>query len=546
MTKRAFLLSTCLLVASASVLYAQNYVNSELPWHDAVLDQGQKLLAWYQPGSNLGYDHVLHLAWDYMEHKAATDPKTGLKVYLINSTYDAKTGLGGYWQHNPASTYGQFVDSLVAWYPYSGDKEAIEVVRSMLDYQLAHGTTPANWEWANVPFATSCGGDVDYGRCLQDVPRNYYGGIETDKLGELGIGYVLFYEFTGEKKYLSAGIACADALAKHIRPGDETHTPWPFRVDARTGEVIGGNEYGGMVAVDVRLFAELIRLKEGNIAEYQRSRKLAWDWILQYPMKNNRWIGYFEDVPHSPYDADQAIPTMTAYYILSQENPASVDPNWVKNVGHMIDWVKKRFGRGPYFGAWAIDEQGEPPDFDLCCSRAGLASDTSRWAAINALYYERTHDGQAREDAFRSLNYSTYFAASDAKIACCGLDYSDSHYSDLYWWDDGYGDYIRNILWAMGAIPELAPKGQDHLLRSTSVVRRVEYGKRTLSYTTFDADASEVLRLSYTPSRIEADGIALPEDASSTRHGYTVTRLPDGDYIVRIRHLTSGEVHITG
>ncbi len=539
------------ILLGGALLHAQSYVNSELPWHDAVLDSSNKLLAWHGAEKNLGYDHVLRLGWDYLEHKAATDPKTGLKVYLINSTFDAKTGLGGYWQHNPASTYGQFVDSLVAWYPYSSDKEAIGVVRSMLDYQLAHGTTPANWDWASIPFATSCPNELEFGKCLTDAPRSFYGGIETDKLGELGIGYVLFYELTGEKKYLTAGIACADALAKHIRPGDETHTPWPFRVDALTGSVIAGddrvaasgNEYGGMVVASVRLFAELIRLNEGNVAEYTRSRKLAWDWILKYPMQNNRWIAYFEDVPHHDGDtnANQALPTMTAYYILSQKDPSSVDPNWIGDAGHLLDWVKKHYGRGPYFGAWAIDEQGPPPDYVGCCSRAGLASDTSRWAAINALYYERTRDGQAREDAFRSLNYATYFAADDGKIACCGLDYSDS-----YWWDDGYGDYIRNFLWAMGAMPELAPKGEDHLLRSSSVVRSVEYGKRSLRYRTFDADGTEVLRLSYAPTRVEADGIALPPGSISAGHGYSLTPLPEGDYIVRIRHLTSGEVHIMG
>ena len=529
------------VLLAGALLHAEDYVNAELPWHDAVLDSSNRLLAWHKAENQLGYDHVLKLAWDYMEHKAATDPKTGLKVYLINSTTDAKTGLGAYWQHNPASTYGQFVDSLVAWYPYSGDQEAAGVIRTMLDYQLAHGTTPAKWDWASVPFATSCSNDPEYGRCLQDAPRSFYGGIETDKLGELGIGYVLFYEFTREKKYLTAGIKCADALAKHIRPGDETHTPWPFRVNAQTGEVIGGNEYGGMVVANVRLFAELARLHEGNVEDYERCRKLAWDWVLKYPMKNNRWIAYFEDVPHRAENVNQAIPTMTAYYMLTQQDPASVDPDWVGDVGHLIDWVKKRFGRGPYLGAWAIDEQGEPPDFLGCCSRAGLASDTSRWGAINAMYAERTRDGQAREDAFRSLNYATYFAADDGKIACCGLDYSDS-----YWWDDGYGDYIRNFLWAMGALPELAPKGEDHLLRSSSVVRHVEYGRRSLAYTTFDSEGTEVIRLSYVPTRIQADGVSLSAGASPAGHGYTVKLLSEGGCIVRIKHLTSGDVLITG
>jgi hypothetical protein len=521
---------------------AQDLVNSELPSHAADVDEHGKLLAWYQPAKGLGYDKVLRLGWDFMEHKALTDPKTGLKVYLINSVYDSKTGLGTYWQHNPASTFGQFTDSLLAWYPYSGDKEAVEVVRSMLDYQLAHGTTPVDWEWAGVPFATSCGNDPEYGKCLRDVPRSFYGGIETDKLGELGIGYVLFYEFTGDRKYLTAGLRCADALVKHVRPGDETHTPWAFRVNAQSGETIGENEYGGMVVASVRLFTELIRLHEGNVAGYEASRRLAWDWIMKYPMRNNRWIAYFEDVPHYADNANQALPTMTAYYILTQSDPAAVDPSWIGDVGHMIDWVRKHYGRGPYYGAWAIDEQGGPPDYSGCCSRAGLASDTSRWAAINALYYERTRDGQAHEDAFRSLNYATYFAADDGKIACCGLDYHDP----AFWWDDGYGDYIRNFVWAMGAVPEFAPQGQDHLLRSTSVVRNVEYGKRSLDYTTFDAAGTETLRLTYTPARVEADGMAYQASDDLKDNTYTSTPLKGGDYLVRIRHAAAKHIRIAG
>jgi hypothetical protein len=526
-----------------SACHSQNYVNSELIWHDAVLDSQHKLISWYQPESNLGFDHVLHLGWDFIEHKLPNDTKggTGLKIYLINSVFDTKTQQGFYWQHNPASTYGEFVDSLVGWYPYSGDREAIDVVRTMLDYQLAHGTTPADWDWASVPYATSCGNAPEYGGCLQGMPFEFRGGIETDKIGELGIGYVLFYEITGDKKYLEAGIRCADALAKHIQPGDTEHTPWPFRVYAKTGDVLSGEYYGGMIVSPVRLFSELIELSQGQTAEYVRARKIAWDWILKYPMRNDRWIGYFEDVQPRTDSINQASPTMTAYYILSSDSPESLDQSWVGDTGHLIDWVKKRLGRGPYFGAWAIDEQGPPPDYASCCSRAGLGSDTSRWGAINAMYYEKTGDAQAREDAFRSLSYATYFADSDGKVACCGLDYADS-----YWFTDGYADYLRHFIWAMGAIPEFAPRGQDHLLRSTSVVTEVQYGKQSLSYKTFRPAASEVLRLTYLPKQIRVGDSAISKRDDLKEEGYTVTPLRDGDYIIRIRHIKSGAVRIAG
>jgi len=195
--------------------------------------------------------------------------------------------------------------------------------------------------------------------------------------------------------------------------------------------------------------------------------------------------------------------------------------------------VRFRFGRGPFFGAQAIDEQSTPDATFGCCSRAGQGDHTARWAAINAMYFEKTRDGQAREDAFRGLNYGTYFAASDGRIACCGLDYNDS-----YWFSDGYSDYLRHFQWAMGAIPEFAPAGQDHILRSTSVVQTVKYGAHSVEYRTFDGAATEVLRLSFKPSVITAGGVKLED--------YTLRPLAGGDWVLQIRHVNSGEISVKG
>ena len=59
-------------------------MNAQMPWHHAVQESQGKLLAWYHPDKNLGYDHVLHLTWDFLEHKVPIDTRkgTGLKVYL--------------------------------------------------------------------------------------------------------------------------------------------------------------------------------------------------------------------------------------------------------------------------------------------------------------------------------------------------------------------------------------------------------------------------------------------------------------------------------
>lgn len=521
-----------------------DYVNAQLPSHKPVLDSYGKLLAWHEPARNLGYDKVLRLGWDFIEHKVPKDTRhnTGLKIYLINSVFDGETLQGSNWQHNPAMVYASFVDGLAGWYPYSGDEEAIRTVREMLNHQLAHGTTPAGWKWPGVPFATNCDDEPDYGRCIQNMPHEFHGGIETDKIAELGTGYLLFHEMTGERKYLDAALRCADALARHVRPGDEDNTPWPFRLDARTGVTLAREEYGGNVAASVRLFDELLRLGVGDNAAYQKARDTAWNWLLRFPLNRgskawDKWSGYFEDVAKDTTNVNQMSPTITAYYLLTRENPSSVDREWRNHVSHAMDWVRQRFGRGPYFGAWAIDEQGTP-DGRGCCSRAGLSSHTSRWAAINAIYAERTGDAQAREDAFRSMNYATYFAASDGRVSCCGVDFGGQ-----YWFSDGYSDYLRHFNWIMGALPELAPAGENHLLRSTSVVQKIRYDSGRVEYKTFDHAAIEVLRLAFRPSRVSAGNVALSARGDLSQEGYTIEQVSN-DYVLRLRHAQSGAVRI--
>ncbi len=540
-------LFSLLLLASAAWPQDRQYVNAQLAWHTPVLDKQGKLLAWYEPEKNLGYDKVLHLGWNFIEHKIPRDitGKTDQKIYLVNSVFDPKTLQGIYWQHNPAMVYAAFVDGVVAWYAYSGDSEAIATVRGMLDYQLAHGTTPADWDWPGVPFATACGNDADYGHCIQNLPHEFYGGIETDKVGQLGTGYALFYELTGDSKYLDAATRCADALARHVRAGDGDHTPWPFRVDGRTGVTLTHEEYGGDVSSSLRLFDELIRLQRGNVTAYRSARDTAWKWLQQYPLNQgsnawDKWSGFFEDVPYRPTNVNQFLPDMAAYYIMSRPDPAAVDPEWISHVGHLIDWVRRHFGRGPFLGAWAIDEQGQPEhDYYGCCSRAGQGSHGGRWAAINAIYASLTGDSQAREDAFRSMNYATYFADSEGRIACCGADYHNP-----YWFSDGYADYLRHLNWTMGALPDLAPIGEDHLLHSTSVVQKVEYGREQITYRTFEDTGTEVLRVHAKPARISAGGSELHLREALGKTGYTMRQTAASDYILQIQRSGARDVTV--
>jgi hypothetical protein len=508
-------------------------VNDELPWHAAVVAGNGVLEPWAGPGG-VGFDRVLRLGWTFLEQRVPIDTRTHRRVYLNYATYNTKTLQGGYWQDNPASVYAGLVSGLVQWHAYAGDERAVAIVRTMLDYQLRHGTTPHGWRWPGVPYATACAGETAYGRCMAGLPRTVSGGIEPDKIGALGLAYLKFYELTGETRFLRAGVQSADVLARHIRDTGNARTPWAFRVDARTGRTLDGAELGGAIAGPLALLDEALRLHVGVTATLRTARDQALRWLIDHQLNPaspdwNRWTGFYEDVPYNPSGRNQAVPMLTAEYLL--EGGTAVDPQWREHSRALTAWVRTHFGVGPYDGATGIDEQAFTGG-RRCCSDAGLGSDTARFAAVEALLSARTGDPAARRTALGSLAYATYFSLGDGRVSCCGA----SDYRNPYWFSDGYSDYLQYFSQALGALPALAPSGEDHLLASTSVVQRVRYGRRSVRYRTFDDASRETLRLTYPPARVEADGGSLPLERMLRAPGYTVSATGDGDFVVRISH----------
>jgi hypothetical protein len=95
-------------------------------------------------------------------------------------------------------------------------------------------------------------------------------------------------------RYLHAAIHSADVLASKVRTGNASQSPWPFRVHAQTGQI--RENYCAHVVSSIELFDELIRLGLGNTTAYQSARQTAWTWMMTFPMQNNAWANYFEDV----------------------------------------------------------------------------------------------------------------------------------------------------------------------------------------------------------------------------------------------------------
>jgi hypothetical protein len=522
--------------------------------HRVALDGQGKLLSWVNPQEQ-AYDQIVKLGWDFLKSKVPIETN-GLRTYLTHSTFDPATLHGTDWPHHPAGLYAMFVDSALSYSAYSGDVVVLDRVREMLDYQMAHGTTPANWDWPSVPYASADAGAPEYFGaddayyCKMEDKLNFACGVgdghyvvEPDKIGELGLGYLKFFQLSREAKYREAAIACANALASHIRPGDLTHSPWPFRVFAHTNVV--REEYTSNVIGPIKLFDELIRCTLGDVVVYQRSRKIAWDWMMAFPLKNNLWGAYFEDVAFDTVleNWNQYCALETSRYLLTHPE---TDVEWKSHALGLITWVEKTFAvdvkatdryrwvqmepiqYGRQWGANVISEQTRD-DMNK------MGSHTSRYASLCALWYEKSGDESFKEKAFRSFNWATYMAQEDGLITEAMAEHE-------FWYSDGYADYIRHFFYGMGSVPEWAPPKENHLLRSTSVVQKVSYAPHEVRYTTFDAEASEVLRLGFAPTRVTADGTELARRADLVQPGW-VFEATQGT--LRIRHQAAKSIVVS-
>jgi hypothetical protein len=95
----------------------------------------------------------------------------------------------------------------------------------------------------------------------------------------------------------------------------------------------------------------------------------------------------------------------------------------------------------------------------------------------------------------------------------------------------------------MAAMPELAPANKNRLLGSSSVITKITGQNGQIAYTTFDTEATEVLRLVTKPRKIRFNGSPCKETKSLSSKGWTWTPLEKGG-ILRIYHTGSNSILI--
>jgi hypothetical protein len=96
---------------------------------------------------------------------------------------------------------------------------------------------------------------------------------------------------------------------------------------------------------------------------------------------------------------------------------------------------------------------------------------------------------------------------------------------------------------AFWAVPQWAPADESHLLGSSSVVTKIAYGRGSVTYSTFDPQSTDVLRLDFKPEFITANGKPLAQRKDLDGPGFT---FDESTRVLRVRHDDARDIDVQG
>jgi len=506
--------------------------------HPVILDNQNKIIPWSVPIEN-AYDHFLRLRWDFIKTKVprcpGPPPRSSYPQYYFYCAFRDKNGTlePDTWMNDVGEKIPNWFESARLYYAYTGDTSVMTIVKDLLDYTMAHGTSPSTFSWPNFPYTTTNAGDMEF-RGFTNSKKLVLHEIQVDHAGDMGLAYYGLYLYTGDRKYLAAALNVADTLAMKARAGDAAHSVWPYRVVMDTGRVTA--EYGANWTGCYRLLDHLIRAKLGKVKAYAEARENARDFILRYPLQTGYWTdGHTDtDVNSNTYKSNMSASNAT----LCMFDYPQFDPDWKTDVPKLIKWTEDNFvfrcAPGEPATQWGAYIVGEQDGFLV-----KMDYQTARYAAECARWYAVSGDETYKEKAYRCLNWVTYCnnPAGQAFESPVSKDISN-------WWSDCYGECPRMFYPAFAGVPEWAPPHENHILYSAGVLKDVSYGARRIAYTSPEGAGTEYLRLAFRPTRITVEGADLSLRPDLNSEGYTLRDLGKGDYSVNIRRVRVGNVVI--
>ncbi len=384
---------------------------------------------------------------------------------------------------------------MTAYYRYTGDPAAIGVISLTADYLVDYCQTPADHPWPNFIISCPTKGKT-YGRA------NPHGLIQLDLCGELGSAVLAGYKLTGNPRYLAAATHWADLLAEHCerRPGA---APWNRYANPK--DCRWDTQATAGMSLTLQFLNDVIRLghrgrDDALLKARDAGEKYFRDVLLPEWSRDPTFGHHYWDWDNPIYTC--AVPSYTAEYMMDRREAF---PQWKTDIRNFLSLFLCRSSVDPgsagdvYSGAWAF------PEASNCCGKS-LQNPPLHIARTLARYGVLADDAWAREIARRESILTTYDAHEtgvvedriDGGIVVIGAgeEIVESMFNLAHPWT------FRAVLDFLAWQPEtFGPARENHIMRSSSVVRAVRYGKGRIAYSTFDAlsPCEDVLRLAFAP-----------------------------------------------
>lgn len=409
---------------------------TKIGFHAAVYDAEGKLLPW--------------IAWDDAIRR---EVNWYLKCPLDAHGYPllaATTFMDGQYRPSrmdsiPCTQDGMGILSYLKYWQYTGrtDGRVLDWARKLGDYLIHETLTPDEGAYPRFTRSTGYYSDYPLFRSAQGDARYGRNTIQPDKGGIAGYALVRLSEATSNRAYLDQARQNADVLAKNMREGSATQSPWPYRVDSITG-AHWGERSSNMVYI-LRLFDALIAR---GYDDYRGPRERLWKWMrdCQIPSPEEQdkclWVQFFEDYAIDT-NRNSWSALETARYLI--ERKESLDPNWKADAERLIQFALKHFSSQAPGGVTLMGEQDDDKSpWGGACSKLG---------GVAALFYAAGGGEQYREIAYRNLNWMTYFIDDDG---CPGQMAKLESTRRGGWQEDCHTDVLHNFVDAIQAVPEWA------------------------------------------------------------------------------------------
>jgi hypothetical protein len=338
----------------------------------------------------------------------------------------------------PSMQNGMGIISYLKYYHYkhNSDQRVLETARAMGDYLVKESLTPATGKYPRFTRSTGWRDKLPQSPDSGSQDDHPY-EIQPDKGGIAGYALVLLYAETNNKIYLDQALQNAHVLIANIRPGDSTHSPWPFRADYRTGAPRG--DISGNMTYILRLFDKLTTM---GYSEFKNPRAALWAWIrdCQIPSASKGgalWVEFFED-HHSQKNRTAWAPLNLARYLVEEKQ--KLDNDWRSHSQLLIDFVSKTF-TSIHYGVAVCGEQDEDRD-----PWGGI---NSTYGAVLAMYSAATGSPEYKRIAHQALTFTMYAVDEDG---CPRDSLLDDHRGG--WQEDAHTDKVHNIIDALTAFPE--------------------------------------------------------------------------------------------